>query len=368
MQPALSSDQRLLSLDFMRGFIMVLLALEAAGLYEHLAATSDGTVIHFFFLQFFHHPWNGLYFWDLIQPAFMFIAGTAMAYSLTKQLAKGVLWRDAFIKALKRNGWLFFWGVLDYAVRKDGLSFELWDVLTQLSFTLLVAFLIFQWSYTTQFLISIGLLVLTEILYRYTDVPNFDQPFTDQHNFGNYMDWLLMRKINGDGWVAINCLPTAAHTIWGAMAGKLLLSDRTASTKIKWMAIPGIIFLITGYAMDGTITPIIKRIATSSFVLASGGWCLLGLALCYYWIDVRGHRRYLLFFTIVGMNSIFIYLFFEIAGHRWFNEYVSAITNGLMELIHVPTNLMLIITSLCIFSLEWGMCYFLYKKKIFFRL
>ena len=47
-------------------------------------------------------------------------------------------------KALKRSGWLFFWGVLDYAVRPQGLSFELWDVLTQLSFTSLVAFLVFR--------------------------------------------------------------------------------------------------------------------------------------------------------------------------------------------------------------------------------
>jgi len=73
-------------------------------------------------------------------------------------------------------------------------------------------------------------------------------------------------------------------------------------------------------------------------------------------------------FTIVGMNSIFIYLFFEIVGHRWFNEYVGAVTNGLMKMIAIPETLMYIITSLCIFALEWGMCYFLYKKKIFFRL
>ena len=71
---------------------------------------------------------------------------------------------------------------------------------------------------------------------------------------------------------------------------------------------------------------------------------------------------------MVGLNSIFIYLFFEIVGHRWFNGYVSAITNGLMELVHVPHGLILIISSLCIFGLEWGMCYWLYKKKIFFKL
>src|SRR5690606_23281751 len=118
-----------------------------------------------------------------------------------------------------------FWGVLDYAVRKDGLSFELWNVLTQLSFTMLVAFFIFRLSVKTQMIICAGILLLTEALYRFTNVPGFDQPFTDQHNFGNYVDLLLMNKINRGGWVAINCIPTAVHTIAGALAGKLLLSE-----------------------------------------------------------------------------------------------------------------------------------------------
>ncbi len=358
-------SQRLQSLDFMRGFIMVLLALEAAGLHEHLAAAAEGSWLTLITRQFFHHPWNGLRFWDLIQPGFMFMAGTAMALSLHKQAEKGMSWSQSFRKILKRCGWLFFWGVLDYAVRKTGLSFELWDVLTQLSFTTLVAFLIFRWSAAAQIAVCIGLLLLTEVLYRYTNIPGFDQPFTDQHNFGNYMDLVLMNKINHDGWVAINCIPTAVHTIAGALVGKLFLQG---GKKIQVMLIAAIVCLLLGFGLDWTgITPIIKRIATSSFTLASLGWCLLGLAFCYWWIDVRNHHNYLSFFTIVGMNSIFIYLFFEIVGHRWFNGYVSAVTNGLMELIHVPETLMHILTSLCIFGLEWGMCYFLYRKKIFFR-
>jgi predicted acyltransferase len=359
---------RLQSLDFLRGFIMVLLALESARLFDHLFALSEGHAIQAFFLQFFHHPWHGLRFWDLIQPCFMFIAGTALAFSLHKQQQLGVSWNTSFRKALKRSAWLFFWGVLDYAVRPGGLSFELWDVLTQLSFTTLVAFLIFRWSIASQLAISIGLLLLTEMLYRFTHVTGFDQPFTDQHNFGNYVDVVLMNKINSGGWVAINCLPTAAHTIWGAVAGKLLLSDQSGTYKVIRIVIAGVIALLLGYVLDWTITPIIKRIATSSFTLVSGGWCLCGLALCYWWIDVKGHQRYLTFFTIVGMNSIFIYLFFEIIGARWFNGYVAAITNGLMETVALPAGIMMITTSLCLFALEWGMCYFLYTKKIFFRL
>src|SRR6266536_6053240 len=151
-------SQRLLSLDFMRGFIMVLLALESTSLYEHLFDATKGNALNNFFLQFFHHPWNGLRFWDLIQPGFMYMAGVAMAYSLNKQWKSGVAWSQSFKKILKRCFLLFFWGVLDYAVRLKGLSFELWDVLTQLSFTTLVAFLIFRWSTTAQILVGVGLL------------------------------------------------------------------------------------------------------------------------------------------------------------------------------------------------------------------
>ncbi|HYK47414.1 MAG TPA: DUF5009 domain-containing protein [Parafilimonas sp.] len=360
-------SQRLLSLDFMRGFIMVLLALESTGLYEHLSDASDDSWFHSFMQQFFHHPWNGLHFWDLIQPGFMFMAGVSMAYSLSRQKREGYSWSQSFKKVLKRCALLFFWGVLDYAVRPGGLSFELWDVLTQLSFTTLVAFLVFDWSVTAQIVFCGFLLLLTEVLYRFTNIPNFNQPFTDQHNFGNYVDVILMNKINPDGWVAINCIPTAVHTIAGVLTGKLFLSNK--KNKVQPLVFWGAICLVAGFGLDfAGITPIIKRIATSAFTLASLGWCLWGLAFCYWWIDIRDHKKYLKFFIIVGMNSLFIYLFFEIVASRWFNDYISAITNGVMQMVYTPEMVSAIISSLCIFALEWGLCYFLYKKKIFFRL
>ncbi len=302
---------RLLSLDFLRGLIMVLLAIESTGIYDYLYEHSKGEPFNHFIIQFTHYPWHGLHFWDLVQPAFMFMAGVSLALSLNKQWTHGVTWGQSFKKVLRRSAWLFFWGVLDYAVRGDHLSFELWDVLTQLSFTMLVAFLIFRWKTAYQLLFSIGLLILTECLYRFIKVPGFDQPFTDQHNFGNYIDEILMNKINPGGWVAINCIPTAAHTIWGAVAGKWLLSIANRKTKISYIVIFGIAALALGYTLDiAGITHIVKRIATSSFTLVSGGYCLLALAFLYFWIDVLNHKRWLLFFTIVGMNSIFIYLFF----------------------------------------------------------
>lgn len=364
----LKYKQRLLSLDFLRGLIMILLMLESTGLYQKLFNASTGNILEPLFQQFFHHPWNGLRFWDLIQPAFMFMAGTAMAYSLYRQQVAGMSWSQSFLKVLKRSGWLFFWGVLDYAVRPSGLSFELWDVLTQLSFTTLVAFLIFRWNFARQIIFSIALLVLTELLYRYSNVTGFNYPFTDQQNFGNYTDLLLMNKINKGGWVAINCIPTAAHTIWGVLAGKLLMSKIEEKEKIKWLLVAGGAALLIGFGMDATITPIIKRIATSSFVFASGGWCLLFLACCYWWIDIKKHKKYVLFFTVVGMNSIFIYLFIEIVGDRWFSEYIQAIGNGLLQIIHFPSVIAGILSALLVFIIEWKICWFLYKKEIFFKI
>ncbi len=366
MPSSTPSYQRLLSLDFMRGFIMVLLALESAGLYDYSDEATKGVAINIFIQQFFHHPWHGLHFWDLVQPAFMFMAGVALAYSLHKQQVQGMLWAASFVKILKRCWWLFFWGVLDYAVSEKGISFLYWDVLTQLSFTTLVAFLIFNWSFTAQVIFCAGLLLLAECLYRFTHVPNFDQPFTDQHNFGNYVDLQLMNVINKGGWVTINCISTSVHTIAGALTGKFLLKENKKTKPILFWAL---VCLLAGYVLDwSSITPIIKRIATSSFVLVSLGWVLLILALFYWWIDVRNHKKYLTFFLVIGMNSLFIYLFFEIVGHRWFTEYITTIVTGLLGYIHTPHLFNLLMASLVVFFLEWGICYWLYRKRIFFKL
>src|ERR1700709_1894514 len=104
LQPTASN--RLLSLDFLRGLIMVLLTLEASGLWGYLFDNTEGATLHPLFTQFTHHPWNGLHFWDLVQPSFMFMAGVAMAYSLYKQKLHELTWAESFRKILKRCWWL----------------------------------------------------------------------------------------------------------------------------------------------------------------------------------------------------------------------------------------------------------------------
>ena len=223
---------------------MFLLVAETTELYHHwLEYTAEGSFGHALAMQFHHHPWNGLRFWDLVQPFFMFIVGVAMVFSLNKRTRQPEDWPKTRSHIIQRCVILFFLGVLLHCVYSGELVWELWNVLTQLAFTIMIAFFLFRYPLKTQIIVSLGLLLLTELLYRLMPLEGFDQPFVKGENFGSWMDLLLMGKINNGGWVVINFLPTAAHTIWGVVAGKMLISDRAASEKIKPLVIAGLIAL-----------------------------------------------------------------------------------------------------------------------------
>jgi len=203
---------------------MFLLIAEAALVYHAFTEIADeGTLGAAIVQQFHHHPWNGLRFWDLIQPFFMFIVGVAMPFSLRGRIAKGATWNEAFKHILIRCLLLFLFGTGLHCVYSQKLVWELWNVLTQLSFTILVTFILMRFPIRTQLVVSLIFLALTEILYRTYDPA---APWVKDQNFGSWMDLILMGKLNdGGGWVAINCLPTAAHTIWGAICGTFLLKQ-----------------------------------------------------------------------------------------------------------------------------------------------
>lgn len=161
----------------------------------------------------------------------------------------------------------------------------------------------------------------------------------------------------------------AAHTIWGAICGKLLLSDREPQRKVRLLVIAGLTFLALGYSLDWAgIPPIIKRIATTSFIFASGGWCLLSLAFFYWLVDIKGYRGWTLFFTIVGMNPIFIYLFAETIGVQWLNDFVRIFNDGFLGMAGLNEPVLSLTNALFAWGILWYLCYFLYRKRIFFKI
>ncbi|PYU95885.1 MAG: DUF5009 domain-containing protein [Acidobacteria bacterium] len=363
---SVASGSRFGSLDFFRGVTMFFLIAESTEIYDHLVDPAlKSTIIASIGMQFHHHPWNGLRFWDLIQPFFMFIVGAAMPFSFGRRWDRGDSWGVTFRHALLRSSLLLAFGVGLYCIEPGKLTFELWNVLAQLSFTYLVAFLMMRRPAWFQIGFTLLLLALTEILYRSWPVPGFDQPFTPDHNFGSYVDLFLMGKLSKGHWVAFNAVPTTAHTMWGVLAGQVLRSGRSPGQKIRTLAIAGSIAVVLGYALD-PVTPIIKRICTSSFVIVSGGWCLLALGFSYWLVDVKKIERGPRFFTYVGMNSLFIYLFTNTRGSEWLAGLVKPFTMGFFAWSgDVPAK---IITSLVVWGLLWYCCYWLYQRRIFFKI
>ena len=359
-------EGRLESLDFFRGLTMFMLVGESTGLYELLRSPAlHGTVLGLIGWQLDHHPWNGLHCWDLVQPFFMFIVGVAMPFSIGKRWARGDSWNKTFQHVLTRSGWLLFFGWALYCIGPGHLTFQLWNVLAQLSFTYLVAFLMMRKSGRTQIGFTFLLLIITEILYRTWPVAGFNQPFVPDHNFGSWVDLAIMPALSSGHWVAFNAVPTTAHTMWGVLAGQVLKSSREPMKKIKTLVIPGIIGVIVGFSLN-PIDPIIKRICTASFVIVSGGFCLLALAFCYWMIDVKGYKKWAIFFNIVGMNSIFIYLMTNSNGAEWFHRIAQPFTMAAFAWAgHLTGEIM---TALAVWLMLWYVCYWLYKKRIFIKI
>ena len=361
-----SLKERLLSLDFFRGFTMFMLIGESTLLYEHLRDPSlAGTVLGAVGTQLEHHPWAGLRCWDLVQPFFMFIVGTALAFSVAKREERGESRSKITRHVVIRSLTLLALGWALYCIEPGRITFRFQNVLAQLGVTYPIAYFLMRRKPRTQIAWSLALLVLTEVVYRTFWLPGYDQPFVADHNFGSWVDMLLGGELSSGHWVAFNAIPTAAHTIWGVLAGQWLMRAAAPKTKIAWLLGLGASAVAGGFALTA-VTPMIKRIATSSFVIATGGICLLALALSYWLVDVRKWRRWAVFFNIVGMNSLFIYLFQESGGTVWVRKLVGPFTMAFGGWVgELPAE---ILTSLAAWAVLWGMCYWLYRRKIIIKI
>ena len=358
---------RITSVDFFRGLTMFLLAGEASRLYENLMKVDNG-VVQAIATQFHHHEWHGLYFWDLIQPFFMFIVGVAIPFAVANRLRKGDSNRTITWHAIKRSLLLLFFGWALYFTDAGRLVFRFQNVLAQLSVTYLVAFLIMNKSFKFQMIFTLILLLVIDLAYRLFPVEGFNHPWTNFENLGAWVNNKIEGVDKASTWATLNFVSTTAHTVWGVLCGKLLMSDKPSKVKIQTLLVAGMASLVVGLGLDIlNITPIIKKIATVSFVFTSGGLAILALCFCYWLIDVR--KKFIKgseFFIVVGMNSIFIYLFFEIGGANLISRCVNPFSKLFFSWAGELT--VGIITSLGVWAAMWYMCYWLYKNKMFIKI
>jgi predicted acyltransferase len=149
------------------------------------------------------------------------------------------------------------------------------------------------------------------------------------------------------------------------LAGKLLMGNKTNKQKLLILVVAGMAGLAIGYGLN-PITPIIKRISTSSFVFASGGWALLALAVSYWLIDVMKFQKGVLFFAVVGMNPLFIYLFAHVGGAELIDQIIRPFTFSIFSFTG-ELGVDLITSSMGTLGL-WYICYWMYKQKLFIKI
>ncbi len=362
---------RITSVDFFRGFTMFLLIGESTRLYyllEESGEAGGGPVVAYFARMFSHHEWHGLHFWDLIQPFFMFIVGVAIPFAVANRKRKGDSDKTIFNHALKRAFLLLLFGWALYCMDPGRIVWRFQNVLAQLSVTYLVAFLIMRKSITFQLTFSVVILLLTDLAYRFFPVEGFNHPWVPYENLGAWVNNKIEGVDKASIWASLNAIPTIAHTVWGVVCGLILMSDRPVEKKIRILLTGAAAALVVGYALEWLdITPIIKKIATSSFVFASGGWSILALVFSYWLID---HKKIFItgsqFFIIVGMNSIFIYLFMHVGCpdiiYKMFAPFTKAFFSWGGEVTVAA------VTGILVWAALWYVCYWLYRKRIFFKI
>jgi predicted acyltransferase len=353
----------MLGIDAFRGFTMICMLSEGFGLphfREHPILGPLGR-------QFQHVDWNmsipgDLHFWDLIQPFFMFIVGVVMPVSFARRWDAGETWTQCLMHVLRRSAILIFLGLLARSWGPGRPTLDLINVLAQVAVTYLIAFLLLRQSWRVQAGAALALLAAHTALYEFASAPGVLGPWVKNANIGWYLDKLLLNKNWGGAYATINCFSSAANTIFGMMAGHLLASALTAARKMRILAITGVTALAAGLALSPLI-PLNKKIWTASFAIYSTGATLLALLLFYWLCDVKAKQAWAKLFTIVGANSIFIYVFHETQHSK-----MSQIAQGIFAFPAPdwePFGKLL--AAWLVLAVEVALCVWLYRRKIFLK-
>ena len=353
-----SVPERYLALDAYRGFIMVILVSGGFGLYELGQRRPEFAWIG---NQFEHKPWEWIAFWDLIQPAFMFMVGVAMPFAFAQRMAKGATSRDLFWHVVARSFRLILVSNILISIGEGHMVFQLINVLAQVGITYFLAYLIMQLKFRWQAVI-VGLILIGHWAL-FVAFPGTEGPFLSKDtNIGQLLDIRVFGHPNSDHWATINFITSTATTLFGIWTGQLLQSKRSHGQKMRSLAIWAVVCLAAGLIIHPW-NPIIKRICTTSFTLYSTGWILLMLLAFYWLIEVKGYRKWTFPLVVVGANSIFIYSLGQVL-RGWLDRAIGVFTLNFEWLGDFAS----VAQSCAVLLVMWYLCYWLYQRKIFLKL
>jgi predicted acyltransferase len=315
-----------------------------------------------------HVGWDGFRAYDLIFPLFVFLSGVTLPLALTRRLEQGISRWVLYGRLLRRAVLLVFLGMAPDLFLLDPDRFRPLSVLGLIGMAYLWAGLVvLQRGVRGQLAWAAGILVGYYLALTFLPVPGVGAGMiTPGGHMGGYIDrnlWpgqLYQRVFDPEGF--LNTFPAAALALFGAAAGHLLLANRPSpSGKVAALASWGLGFLALGYTWGMTF-PVVKAIWSSTFILVAGGWSLLLLGLFYLVIDVWGFRRLGFVLVPIGMNAITIYV---ARSYVKFDDISPRIFGGLAR--HAGPLAGPVVLAAGVLLIEWGLLYFLYRKKVFLR-
>jgi heparan-alpha-glucosaminide N-acetyltransferase len=402
--PAVSSSRkatapatvtRITSIDAFRGFVMFLMLGEVMRLWTlHTAfpASRFWAIVAF---NTTHVPWQGCSLHDLIQPAFSFLAGASLPFSIASRRNKGEPFGRMLGHAIWRSVALMLLGIFLRSMESPRTYWTFEDTLTQIGLGYTFLFLLAFTSLRVQVAVFTAILVgfwaafalypLPGPNFDYTQVgvpanwPHLYTGFLAHFNKNSNLSWafdvwflnLFPRespfRFNEGGWSTLSFIPTLATMMLGTWCGEWLKSSRSITEKLKGLVIAGVALTFAGLLLQWLhISPIVKRIWTSSYTLYSGGLIILILAGFYAVIEWRGWKRWSFPLLVIGANSIAIYVISWTIEHFVMSALVRHFGTAPFAIFGPPFEPVL--RGIGVLIVFWSILLWMYRRKIFLRI
>lgn len=363
-----STEKRIESIDALRGFDMFLI-IGATSLLRALHNLNEYIPTWRIAGQLVHVPWEGINFYDIVFPLFLFLVGSSIVFSMSKAINYSTE-KQLFSRILQRTLLLFILGIIYNGGLKYGLDeMRIMGVLQRIALcyfftSILVLFFSLRGLIVTFFTILLGYWVAFLLI----PVPGVESgQYLEGMNLANYIDneYLPFRKNKEtyDSEGLISTIPAVATTLMGVFAGLILKTGSIHDNKkgILLFGI-GVVAIILGY-LWGNQFPIIKKIWTSSYVLVVGGYSFLLLSLFYQIVDIWKFSIWARPFIWIGANALTIYLAYNIINIPLFAErFVGA------QSIQAFSSYWQLIHALTVIALGIWLARYLYRKNIFIRI
>ncbi len=341
----------------------------AEGFVQALHKISPSGLVNFAALQLTHRDWEGIRFYDLIFPLFVFLVGVSLVFSLSKiQEKEGKL--ATCRRIFTRSAWLYLFGIFYYGGLAQGVQdIRLLGVLQRIALCYLAAGLLYCFLKIRGLVVTCAcLLVGYWAMMSFVPVPEAGPGnFQEGKNLANYIDrkYLPLRKWDGDHDPEglLSTIPAIGTCLLGVFAGCLLRSrNRSDQQKVNFLIAAGVGGILLGH-LWGIQFPVIKKIWTSSYVLVSAGYSSLFLAVFHQVLEVWKFQKWAMPFVWIGLNPFTIYMADNMVD---FPKLAARIVGGPVVAMFGVYGELLIAAMVMGFS--FLIAHFLYRRKIFLRL